>query len=66
VARRILRPKMGSSTFEDAATDLLNDYTVKYRKTHGPAKRRIELHLKPHSRKAPAVDCDTFNSCVHR
>src|SRR5215216_4274217 len=60
VARRILRtregdvergvpinPKMGLITFEDAADDLLNDYTVNGRKSHDHAKRRIELHLKP-------------------
>lgn len=60
VARRILRtregdvergvpinPKMGLVTFEEAAADLLNDYTVNGRKTHDHAKRRIELHLTP-------------------
>lgn len=59
VARRMLRtregdvehgipivPQMGKITFDDAATDLLNDYTVNGRKTHDDAKRRIELHLK--------------------
>jgi integrase len=58
VARRMLRaregdvehgipinPKMGRVTFEDAADDLLNDYTVNGRKTHDHAKRQIELHL---------------------
>jgi integrase len=58
VARRMLRaregdvehgipinPKMGRVTFEDAADDLLNDYTVNGRKIHDHAKRRIELHL---------------------
>jgi integrase len=60
VARRILRsregdvehgvpihPKMGLVTFEDAAKDLINDYTVNGRKSLDHAKRRIELHLKP-------------------
>ena len=58
VARRMLRtregdvehgipinPKMGRVTFEDAARDLLNDYTINGKKTHDHAKRRIELHL---------------------
>ncbi len=60
VARRMLRsregdvehgvpltPKMGRVMFEEAAKDLLNDYTMNGRKTHGDAKRRIELHLEP-------------------
>ncbi len=60
VARRILRaregdvergipvnPKMGRVTFEDAAKDLLNDYTINGKKTHDDAKRRITLHLEP-------------------
>src|SRR6185295_16792789 len=63
VARRMLRaregdvehgipitPKMGRVTFEEAAADLLNDYTVNGKKTHDHAKRRIELHLEPHFR----------------
>lgn len=61
VARRMLRaregdvergipivPKMGRVTFDDAAADLVNDYTVNRRKTLAHVKRRIELHLKPH------------------
>jgi integrase len=61
VARRILRaregdvehgipitPKMGRVTFEDAAKDLLNDYTVNGKKTHDHAERRIDKHLEPH------------------
>jgi integrase len=63
VARRMLRaregdvehgipitPKMGRVTFEEAAKDLLNDYTVNGKKTHDHAKRRLELHLEPHFR----------------
>jgi len=60
VARRILRlregdvekgipidPKMGKITFEDAADDLLNDYSTNKKKTYDHAKRRIDLHLAP-------------------
>jgi hypothetical protein len=60
VARRMLRrregdvergipivPQMGKITFEDAAADLLNDYTINGKKTHADTKRRIELHLTP-------------------
>lgn len=60
VARRMLRaregdvehgiplsPKMGRVTFEDAAKDLLNDYTINGKKTRDHAKRRIDLHLAP-------------------
>ena len=60
VARRTLRlregdvehgipivPKMGRITFDDAATDLLNDYTVNGKKSHDHVKRRIDLALEP-------------------
>ena len=60
VARRLLRaregdvehgipitPKMGRVTFEDAATDVLNDYQINGRKSHGVTKRRLALHLGP-------------------
>ena len=60
VARRILRaregdvergvpivPRMGKITFEDAATDLLNDYQINGKRSHGHVKRRIDLALKP-------------------
>ena len=60
VARRVLRaregdvehgipinPKMGRVTFEDAATDVLNDYKINGRKSHAVTKRRLELHLRP-------------------
>ncbi len=60
VARRMLRaregdvergipivPKMGRITFEDAADDLVNDYTINRKKTLAHAKRRIKLHLDP-------------------
>src|SRR5579871_1211806 len=63
VARRMLRaregdvehgipitPRMGRVTFEEAAKDLLNDYTVNKKKTHDHAKRRIDLHLEPYFR----------------
>lgn len=60
VARRMLRaregdvehgipitPRMGRVTFDEAAADLLNDYTINGKKTHGEVKRRIALHLAP-------------------
>lgn len=60
VARRILRtregdvekgipitPKMGRITFEDAAKDLVNDYTVNGKKSLEHVKRRIDLALEP-------------------
>lgn len=60
VARRILRlregdvergipvnPKMGRITFDEAATDLLNDYTVNRKKSHDHVKRRLDLALTP-------------------
>jgi integrase len=40
-------PKMGRVTFEDAADDLLNDYTTNGRKTYDDVKRRIDKHLTP-------------------
>ncbi|MBI1875504.1 MAG: site-specific integrase [Acidobacteria bacterium] len=60
VARRMLRvregdvergvpidPKVGRITFDEAATDLLNDYKINDRRTTVDAKRRIEKYLKP-------------------
>ena len=60
VARRMLRvregdvergvpidPKVGRITFDEAATDLLNDYKINERRTTVDAKRRIEKYLKP-------------------
>ena len=60
VARRMLRsregdvergipivPQMGKVTFDDAATDLLNDYRVNGKRTYADTERRVELHLKP-------------------
>ena len=38
---------MGRITVEDAVKDLLNDYSVNGKRTHGDAKRRISLHLEP-------------------
>jgi integrase len=42
-----INPKMGRITFDEAATDLLNDYTVNGKKSHDHVKRRIELALGP-------------------
>src|SRR5262245_40039594 len=60
VARRILRtregdvergipivPQMGKVTFEDAVSDLQNDYDVNRKRTAAGTKRRIKLHLLP-------------------
>jgi integrase len=40
-------PRTGKLRFEDAAADVLNDYTGNGRKTHDHTKRRIDLHLTP-------------------
>jgi hypothetical protein len=60
VARRMLRvregdvehgipiePKMGKVTFEDAATDITNDYTANGKRSLGELTRRIDKHLAP-------------------
>ena len=60
VARRILRnregdvehgipivPKMGRITFDEAATDLIHDYTTNKKKSLAHVQRRIDLALKP-------------------
>jgi integrase len=61
IARRMLRaregdvehgipvnPKMGRVTFEDAAKDIINDYTINKRKSLANLQRRLKLHLEPH------------------
>src|SRR4051795_6379292 len=60
VARRMLRtregdvergipidPTVGRITFDEAATDLLNDYKANRKRTYVDAKRRIKKHLAP-------------------
>lgn len=60
VARRLLRtregdvergipmdPTVGRITFDEAATDLLNDYRANQKRTLGDAQRRIKKHLAP-------------------
>ncbi len=42
-----IEPKVGRIFFDEAATDLLNDYIANGRRTHADTKRRIEKHLKP-------------------
>jgi integrase len=79
VARRILRtregdvehgipimPKMGLITFEEAATNLLNDYKVNGRKTHDHAKRRIDKHLRPafKGKRMLSITTDTISAFV--
>ena len=59
-ARRILRdregdvekgvpisPDVGRITFDDAAVDLLNDYSINRKKTYDDTRRRIKKHLSP-------------------
>jgi integrase len=59
-ARRILRdregdvekgvpisPDVGRITFDDAAVDLLNDYSINRKKTYDDTRRRIRKHLSP-------------------
>ena len=61
VARRMLRvregdvergipitPKSGRVTFEEAAADLINDYTINGKKSLEDVQRRIDLHLTPY------------------
>jgi len=40
-------PKMGRITFDEAATDLVNDYTTNGKKSLAHVTRRIDLALKP-------------------
>lgn len=39
--------KMGKVTFEDAAADLLADYTIKKKRSYGVVERRVRKHLAP-------------------
>jgi integrase len=48
VAKEIpIAPKVGRITFDEAATDLLNDYKTNKRKSTDGVERRIRLHLRP-------------------
>ena len=40
-------PNVGKITFDEAAADLLNDYSMNRKRTHDDAKRRIKKHLSP-------------------
>src|SRR3954470_9731214 len=40
-------PKIGKVTFEDAAADLLADYTTNGKRSYGVVERRIRKHLTP-------------------
>ena len=40
-------PKVGRITFDEAVTDLLNDYKANRKKTYLDTKRRIDKHLAP-------------------
>jgi len=40
-------PKVGRITFDEAATDLVNDYQANDRRTVDDVKRRIDKHLRP-------------------
>ena len=40
-------PRVGRVTFDEAATDLLNDYSTNRKKTLDDAQRRIKKHLSP-------------------
>ncbi|MBP7779482.1 MAG: site-specific integrase [Acidobacteria bacterium] len=40
-------PKTGRTTFEDAAADLLADYTTNGKRSYGVVERRIRKHLAP-------------------
>jgi integrase len=40
-------PNVGKITFDEAATDLLNDYSMNRKRTHDDAQRRIKKHLSP-------------------
>lgn len=42
-----ITPQMGKLTFEDAAKDLLNDYTTNEKRSIVVVKRRVEKHLAP-------------------
>lgn len=38
---------VGKITFDEAVTDLLNDYAMNRKRTHDDAQRRIKKHLSP-------------------
>src|SRR5262245_59489440 len=40
-------PKAGRITFEEAVSDLINDYKTNQRKSLSDVERRIKLHLRP-------------------
>jgi hypothetical protein len=42
-----ITPKVGRVTFEDAAKDIINDYTANRRRSLDGLERRIEKHLAP-------------------
>jgi hypothetical protein len=42
-----VNPKMDRIMFEDAAADLLKDYTTNRKQSYGDTKRRVDLHLTP-------------------
>jgi integrase len=42
-----INPDVGRITFDDAATDLLNDYSMNRKRTYKDARRRITKHLFP-------------------
>ena len=42
-----LGPKVGKIRFEEAATDLINDYRTNGKRTSAHVERRIRLHLEP-------------------
>jgi integrase len=42
-----ITPKIGRLTFEDAAQDLLADYTINGKRSHVVVKRRVTKHLTP-------------------
>lgn len=42
-----VNPNVGKITFDEAATDMLNDYSMNRKRTHDDARRRIKKHLAP-------------------
>ena len=42
-----ISPDVGRITFDDAAVDLLNDYSINRKKTYDDTRRRIRKHLSP-------------------
>jgi len=47
-------PKVGRIRFEEAAADVINDYTVNKRRSLDELERRIRLHLAPIFSKRPS------------